>query len=601
MKKKVISICLILLIFVSLSVFLYNMASSYALIENGSKVMPNSELTYYIDVLYDGKDSDSVLSSDNNTSNIFSDIIYVRDKLPEGLTFKGFVSSTDGTIGAISRDGNSSCSGYVIDGYDGLEYDSSDNTINFRVKSLQAGCMLTVGVVTITPELNDSERLDFYNYASAKENNKINNSNTVHVYMGEDSANLYSVRYEYYGDVPDSAPTEPEINNYKDGTIVDVEDAVELPGYSFEGWNSNDIEVSSQKYVMPNKNVLFRGSFNRNIEYNVKYIIDGPMPENFIIPESHKYGTGEVVRIDSLQEGTIIDGYKFLGWTYPVEVNDDMFVMPSEDIEIIGMFEEVTYKVSYAFQGSTIPENVQLPAEKRYRIGEEVILEDDLSAEGYKFIGWYSEKSFKMPENDVIIYGEWMKIEGKFSPRIEKIIIDKKDKYVAGDIVKFKTIISNDEEFEIKDVMVEELLDDSYFIEGDGYIVETKKYVKIPTIASKDSVTIYSEYVVNENSAKEITNTVSLIGATADNNFILDDSKEYKSKVSFYTTMNGKNDGKVEEPTNTVDNGSNENSNIKNTPLTHDPIKKYIILAITSLVSIIVLVCYFIHLKKKEK
>ena len=83
-------------------------------LKSGDKVQEDSELTYYLDVIYDGKDKNGVESSDKKTADIYSGIINVSDKLPAGLTYKGVVASAGGTIGAVKRSDNSPCSGYVV-------------------------------------------------------------------------------------------------------------------------------------------------------------------------------------------------------------------------------------------------------------------------------------------------------------------------------------------------------------------------------------------------------------------------------------------------------------------------------------------------------
>ena len=98
--------------------------------ENDVRVKENSELTYYIDVIYDGKDSSVVSSSDIATSSVYSDYIEVTDKIPEGLTFLGFVNSEDGVIKLPAADTISNVY-LVFDGdnrTDTVEYyDEDDN------------------------------------------------------------------------------------------------------------------------------------------------------------------------------------------------------------------------------------------------------------------------------------------------------------------------------------------------------------------------------------------------------------------------------------------------------------------------------------------
>lgn len=88
--------------FASLFLMLIN-GSFAATLDNDARIAPNSNLTYYIDVIYDGTDAKAVTSSDTATADVHSDYIYVEDKIPDGLIFKEFVSTEDGTIGAVKR------------------------------------------------------------------------------------------------------------------------------------------------------------------------------------------------------------------------------------------------------------------------------------------------------------------------------------------------------------------------------------------------------------------------------------------------------------------------------------------------------------------
>ena len=89
-KKKIAIFGLSISLFVAFLIVLINRSFAVPL-DDGARVAPNSDLTYYIDVIYDGKDATAVSSSDTVTANVNSDYIYVEDKLPDGLTFKNFV------------------------------------------------------------------------------------------------------------------------------------------------------------------------------------------------------------------------------------------------------------------------------------------------------------------------------------------------------------------------------------------------------------------------------------------------------------------------------------------------------------------------------
>ena len=101
--------------------FIFGSKSFAEPLENGQEVQKDSDLTYYLTVNYDGKDYDAVESSDTQISKISSDVILVEDRIPYGLTFKGFVETNDGSIGAVKRSDGSGCAGYVVDGVNGLK------------------------------------------------------------------------------------------------------------------------------------------------------------------------------------------------------------------------------------------------------------------------------------------------------------------------------------------------------------------------------------------------------------------------------------------------------------------------------------------------
>ena len=528
MKNKklmiIIGSSLVLLIFILL------FHKSFAVpLENGAKVAPNSDLTYYIDVIYDGVDASAVASSDTATANVNSDYIYVEDKLPVGLTFKKFVTTSDGTIGAVKRSDGTSCSGYVVGDSAGLVYNNATRTISFKVKNLQAGCKLTVGIVTTTPN-DESTRVDFYNTAFAREDNFTFKSNTVHVFMGEENASLYTVTYKYTGTVPDGVVL-PTTSSYSAGAIVGVEANPTIPGYDFSGWTSSDVTVSNDSFTMPSKNVTFSGSFAEKTKYTVTYLVTGDVPDGYVSPLPKTYGAGDDVLVDSLKEGDIINGYKFLGWTSTsVDLSEGIFTMPSDSVSIVGKFEIVKYTVTYQFQGVVMPSNASdlLPTTKSYAPGTKVSLEKISDVSGYKFMGWYKEDNFEMPSNNITIYGEWMLFNGNFAPEISISVVNAKNSYKKDEIVSFKIDVKNTAAYAITDVIVQENLSGSTFNEGSNYTLLNNTTAKISSIAAGTTVSLNASYTIGSDIVATITNTVELTAAIADNYYYLDQTKNYR-------------------------------------------------------------------------
>lgn len=577
--KRNLIICFVVVI---AAIAVISIGRSFAeVLENDVRVAENSDLTYYLDVIYDGKDSNVVTSSDTATANVNSDYIYVEDKLPEGLIFQNFIDTADHTIGAVKRSDNSSCPGQVVGGYDGLKYDEATNTVSFRVKNLQAGCKLTVGIVTRTPSLNGKTRMDFYNTASARENTFSVNSNTVHVFMGKENATVYTVNYSYSGTVPDGAPSAPLEASYAEGTTVGVAAEPKVQGYDFTGWQTEGVTVTDGSFSMPASNVTFVGTFAKKPVYTVSYELSSEAaPEGYMVPRTKEYGPSDDVLVDSLTVGDIVNGYRFKGWTSTDVTIDNgtegkdvgTFVMPEKNVVITGEFERVSYKVSYKFQGVNIPPagDSLLPVEKTYYPGDEVTVANDPVAEGYKFLGWYSSKTFEMPEEDVVIYGEWMVEAGTFTPTIDKVIENRKDYYKKGDKVSFKITVNNTADYEIKDVLLQENLDGCAFIAGDGYEVLNDQYIRITSIPASGSAVVTAQYTVKDDVLKEYTNEVVLMGAIADGNNHLDTTNEYKATVKF-------NVSNIKLVVNKLDT--------KNNPLTGSEFTLYSDMSLTSEIS----------------
>ncbi|MBQ6324101.1 MAG: InlB B-repeat-containing protein [Bacilli bacterium] len=564
---KTVNFWILLLFSAAFLILLLVKNNSYANpLDNDVEVELNSELIYYLNVQYDGIDKNGIKSNDSTIAQINSDILFVEDKLPEGLEFEGFIATGNGSIGAVKRSDNSVCVGKVIDDtneesintgrwnsdhteytYHGLHYNLSNRTVTFKVENLMAGCYLTVGIKTKTPSTVDDpitpeleKRRDFYNFATSRERGLTVNSNTVHAFMGSDDIALYSVKYEYSGIVPSNAPSLPQEMNYAANSIVNVAANVEVEGYTFSGWSTSDVSVNNNSFKMPETNVTLRGSFTRKNTNKVSYLVEGVTPGDYVIPLEKNYYPGSVVSVDILKEGDVFNGYRFLGWNATdVEVSEDLdFVMPDHDVSFTGRFEEVKYKVTYQFYDGVLPPNSDsyLPDTKDYSPGEKVTLESVKSEpDGYSFLGWYKEKEFEMPNSDVTIYGEWKLKSGEFRPEIKIEIIDPKKSYKEGDTVEFRIIIKNTENYPIKDVIVKELNDGVIFTDGKGYEVVSDHIVNIDRLDPNESIELYSNYKVTNEKDGVIENKVEIKGALADNNYEMakgdySDSIEFKIK-----------------------------------------------------------------------
>ncbi len=576
----------ILLIILSAFVFVTCSKSTYSeeILDNGVQVEPNTELTYYLDIYYDGVDKYNVQSSDSQMAEITSNEITITDKLPTGLVFQRFIGNSGDQIGAVLRsDPNVGCLGYVVNGYNGLSFDLATNTVSFKIKNMQAGCKITVGIVTKTPSTVDDPstvgvvetRRDFYNTADGSEGEQSIRSNTVHVWMGQEGGSFYMVKYQYDGSEPVNAPalpSEAEFEKYTANSIVNVAAPINMEGYNFE-WVTSDVTVTNGKFTMPAKVVTFTGKFTRKPAKNVIYqLTSTDNPSEYVLPGNNgikEQYVDSIVTVDSLKAGDVIGGYRFSGWTTnDVTVTDGTFKMPNADVTFTGSFEKIKYTVSYQFQGSILPPNSSqyLPANQSYAPGETVTVSQiNPNVVGYEFVGWYSEPTFIMPEENVVISGEWVIRYGYFKPTIKTTITStcnfqfdpNATCYLTPATTAYsQTIVTNTADIPIKNVVVKVNGDESsvlsnviYTGTNNGYTKIDKNTYEITQLNAGQSVTIRFYHYGYYGGTFDVNSEI--IGALADNNYVLDETGNYKDTATYHrkaslkicSVFNGKSRG----------------------------------------------------------
>ncbi len=185
----------------------------------------------------------------------------------------------------------------------------------------------------------------------------VNSSNEAVISVESPTVTAKKVTYMVDGEVYDY------FYRFPGSEDIEVLDDISKTGYNFNGWETTDVDVDTDDtYTMPNKDVVFTGSFSAN-KYNVTYVYSGYVPEgvsdlpNDGAPVLTTYGTTV-----TLAAQATAPGYYFVGWTPRQEgltintVNPGtpeearQFTMPAYNVTLIGYFtasESTPYKVEH--------------------------------------------------------------------------------------------------------------------------------------------------------------------------------------------------------------------------------------------------------------
>lgn len=137
----------------------------------------------------------------------------------------------------------------------------------------------------------------------------IYDKNTRLYYVGLKAVKTPTVTYEYNESVPTGASnTLPAATQKICGSTVDVENAPNVTGYTFSGWQTSDVTVDAGKFTMPDKKVNFVGSFSPTT-YNITYNLDGGTVS------AENPATYTIESADITLNNPEKTGYTFAGWT----------------------------------------------------------------------------------------------------------------------------------------------------------------------------------------------------------------------------------------------------------------------------------------------
>ena len=236
-----------------------------------------------------------------------------------------------------------------------------------------------------------------------------------------------------------------------------------------------------------------------DLKYEVKYVLEGDIPENEKAPETIYYMHEEIVAVENAPEA--VDGYTFSGWsTNDADISTGSFKLEN-DVVIVGTWEKIPeYTVAYVYDGD-VPKNApELPEVKIYYKGTDVTVADTPSYPGYNFSGWSTEDadisagSFEI-ENNVVIVGKWEKIKAE---NLEVELEDPEKDWIdlkPGDTTKITVNVKPDGVIE-NGVTFESLNEDVVTVDKYGNVEAVGEGTTIIKITSKDNEEIFVEVSV---------------------------------------------------------------------------------------------------------
>ena len=241
----------------------------------------------------------------------------------------------------------------------------------------------------------------------------------------------------------------------------------ERSGYTFVDWykDANCTEVYEPTTLMGDLHLYAKWV---KTAYNVEYYVDGEKVGN---TETYKVGDNVVIRDNPTKEG-----YTFTGWKIGNEKAAN-FPMPSHDVTITGEFVKTDFNVTYKVDGE------QYGATETYKVGDNVVIRDNPTKEGYTFSGWTSEDAafnssgFKMPARNVTIKGTFT--QNKHEYTINKHFYNEKGVEVKVVNGEPQTAVENTEIKNLYTANTQETFENQTYVYVSGLTTVTENLEKL--------------------------------------------------------------------------------------------------------------------------
>jgi hypothetical protein len=252
---------------------------------------------------------------------------------------------------------------------------------------------------------------------------------------------IYSIKYNFTGDVPDNTTAPTDSNAYTAGANYTIDSdftkdkviTVNGVNYKFSGWtvtgatSGKSYNTESLDGTMPSENLVATGNWVRDYKVVYKYEGDAPSEDLAPLPKTERHYAGDSVLINDYT--TVTDTKNNCIWTF-VEWENFVPVMPSSDLTIVGKWTKANaYSITYNFTGD-VPAGTTAPTDsKAYTAGDSYTIDSNFTKDkvvtvdgvNYKFSGWTvtgptSGKSYNtdslegtMPGENLEATGDWVR------------------------------------------------------------------------------------------------------------------------------------------------------------------------------------------------
>ncbi len=204
--------------------------------------------------------------------------------------------------------------------------------------------------------------------------------------------------------------------------------------------NDGTVEVMDSSFLMPEQDVMITAEFEQQAAKTYQVTIEPSMEHGNVEADKSEAAAGEIITLTVVPE----EGYQLKEGNLQVnggavEVKDNRFIMPEQDVTVTAEFEQkaviVTYKLAFDARGGKVsPASITVTKGSAY--GKLPVP----SREGYSFKGWFSAASggTQIREGEVCrlnadttVYAQWSKLTLKKPGKPTGL---KASKYKSGSI-----------------------------------------------------------------------------------------------------------------------------------------------------------------------